>query len=115
MKPKYTSEQKVTAIKYYYEHGECISGTERELGYPSRELLRLWLDEDNPNRKKYCYGPKPDVEYTYNFKKEAVLEFVGRHEAAKTVAQRFGVSRPSLYQWSWERVFYRYAKEDKRV
>ena len=98
-KPKYSLEQKAAALKYYYEHGECIISTVRELGYPSRELLGLWLDEDNPNRKKYCYGSNPVVEYTYNFKKEAVLALVGRHEAAKTVAQRFGVSRVSLYHW----------------
>lgn len=40
---KYTADQKLDAIKHYFEHGQCISRTVETLGYPSRPLLTQWI------------------------------------------------------------------------
>jgi len=43
--PKYSLEQKETAVKHYLEHGRRFSRTVKALGYPSRETLRDWCKE----------------------------------------------------------------------
>lgn len=46
-KNRYSEEQINIAIKHYLEYGECISFTVRELGYPSKGLLKKWLLNNN--------------------------------------------------------------------
>jgi hypothetical protein len=41
---KFTVEQQLTAIKHYFEHGQCVSRTIKALEYPSRPLLKQWVE-----------------------------------------------------------------------
>jgi len=50
---KYSTEQKLTAIKYYFEHEQCASRTVDALGYPSRPILMQWITSENDCSKKY--------------------------------------------------------------
>ena len=46
---KYTREQRQRAVELYVKYEGCAADVIRELGYPSREALRMWhrdwLDE----------------------------------------------------------------------
>lgn len=96
---KYTDEQKWVAVTYYLEHGRCISRTCRKLGYPSREVLGQWIDELAPDQRKHCRTSSSDVEYPQELKEQAVIDLCARDGSAQEVADRYGVSRYSLYNW----------------
>lgn len=55
-KPRYTPEQKRTAVDHYSDHGCCLAGTRRALGYPSREVLASWVDELRPGTRRVVTG-----------------------------------------------------------
>ena len=46
---KYTDKEKHRAVEFYLEHGKRLRYTVHCLGYPSRELLRLWIKESAPD------------------------------------------------------------------
>ena len=93
---KYSKEQKEVAVKYFLEHGRNITKTVRELGYPSRELLRGWCEELSPwTRQKYIGG----IQYPSEYKQEAVIDLYARTGSAREVADDYGVSRETLYKW----------------
>lgn len=96
---KYTDEQKQAAVTYYLEHGRCISRACRKLGYPSREVLGQWIDELAPEQRKRCRTSSADVEYPQEVKEQAVIDLCARDGSAQDVADRYGVSRYSLYNW----------------
>lgn len=43
--PKYSDEQKNTAVEHYVNHGQCFAFTRRALGYPARQKLSEWVRE----------------------------------------------------------------------
>ena len=96
---KYTDEQKQAAVTYYLEHGRCISRACRKLGYPSREVLGQWIDELAPEQRKRCRTSSADVEYPQEVKEQAVIDLCARDGSAQDVADCYGVSRYSLYNW----------------
>lgn len=101
--PKYSQEQIDTALKYYYEHGQSASNTVRKLGYPSLYQFSLWLDKYEPDRKKRCSGPRKDVEFTKEYKKEATIALCSRsNESVADVAKSQNVSSMTLYNWKNE-------------
>jgi len=95
-RPKYSLEQKKTAVEHYFEHGRCVSRTVRALGYPSREQLRLWLDELAPDTRKSRVG---GVKYTRKQKESAVIALCTRQGSAGEIARDFGITRTALYNW----------------
>lgn len=98
-KPKYTSKQKKEAVEYYFDHGRSISRTIKAIGYPNRETLREWLNEIASDERKVCSKGHAVIKYTYEQKKEAVLELCFRDGSAANVAKTYGVSRGGLYKW----------------
>jgi|BioPla2DNA2_1021312.scaffolds.fasta_scaffold24966_1 transposase InsO family protein/transposase-like protein len=98
-KQKYTEEQKEKAIKYYFDHGTNATNTIAALGYPSRTLLKAWIDEKFPNKQKDCSYRKSLVEYTCEQKDSAVKELLLREKKAKEIADNIGVDRVTLYNW----------------
>lgn len=94
--PKFTEEQKQTAVCHYLEHGRCFRRTVKALGYPSRETLRKWCRELVPDR---CRKRRGGIEYSQEQKREAVESLCTRESSAEAVARVHGVSRPTLYQW----------------
>lgn len=57
-KQKYTEEQKEKAIKYYFDHGTNATNTIAALGYPSRTLLKAWIDEKISKQTKRLFISK---------------------------------------------------------
>ena len=98
-KRKYNEEQIQIAVKHYLEHGRCVSRTIRELGYPSRHYLKQWLSERVPTYKSPCRSGKSLVNLTKEQKEQAVIELCAKVETAESVADKYSVSRTSLYNW----------------
>ncbi|SFU20857.1 Transposase [Paraburkholderia aspalathi] len=98
--PKYSAEQKKVAVDHYLGHGRCAAATLRALGYPSRGTLVAWIEELHPEIGKRIVGratgslPKSPA-----VKQAAVIELCTREESARLLAQKAGVSRPTLYNW----------------
>lgn len=97
---KYDKEQRRTAVQYYMEHGKCLSRTVRKLGYPSRTLLRQWILENHPEEFRHCNKGKPLVHLNKQQKGQAVIDLCTREGTAQEVANKYKVSRISLYAWS---------------
>ena len=95
-RPKYSLEQKATAVSYYLEHGRSISRTIKKLGYPCRDLLREWCKELALSTRKRCAG---GLQYTQEQKKECTIALCSRAGSAKDVAREYGVTRAALYNW----------------
>lgn len=98
-KSKFTQEQMRVAVHYYLEHGKNIARTVRKIGYPSRETLRLWINEMVPEERKIRISNCGMVQLTKEQKKDAVLDFCTREGSAADVAKKFDISRVTLYKW----------------
>lgn len=101
-KPRYVTEQKERAVGYYLEHGRSISGTLRALGYPSRSLLVIWIDELRPGLRKVPIRAGSAVPFSEEEKRRAVIALCSRDGSAESVARSVGVSRQILYAWKRE-------------
>jgi transposase-like protein len=103
-KQHYSAKQKQAAVDHYLQHGKSLSRTARAMGYPSKEALRIWIDELAPSQRKICTSKTKQgkVEYTFEQKKEAVVDLCSRKGAAKEVAEVHGTTRERLYNWKTE-------------
>lgn len=103
-KSKYSEEEKKFAIDYAVSHGCNISRTCRELGYPSRELLRLWLkDIKAKQQRKTAVAAKAfSAKYTEEIKKHAVALMREKKKSVISIARELEISRTSLYAWARE-------------
>jgi transposase InsO family protein/transposase-like protein len=95
--PRYSDTHKEQATLHYLDNGRCLAATIRALGYPSRKLLSAWVNELQPQAVVRVVGPCR--EFSPAVKEAAVIEFCMRQASAESVAQRLGVSRPTLYNW----------------
>ena len=95
-KAKYTEDQRSFAVDYYLKHGKCYRSTIRQLGYPTRDTLRKWVQEISPDERKIH---QRRVKYTQKQKIEAVAAFRLRDTSAENIADKLGLSRVSLYKW----------------
>ncbi len=95
--PKYSQAQKERAVQHCLEGGRCLAVTIKALGYPSREVLRAWLQELHPDGRTRVVGRSRDR--TPVDKQAAVIALCMRQGSAKSVEQDLGVSRPTLYNW----------------
>ncbi|MBG6078167.1 transposase-like protein [Polaromonas sp. CG_9.11] len=98
-RPKYSKEQKNMAARHYLDHGRCLAGTLKALGYPCRETLADWVDELYPKTRIRVVGKSAGVLRPEEFKQAAVIELCTRQASAQAVAQKLAVSRPTLYKW----------------
>lgn len=95
----YSSEEKSRAISYYFQHGKSIAGTCKKLGYPHRETLRTWINEQHPEEKRTCTSSNLRVYLKQTEKEQAALDLCSRGSTAQKVANKYGVSRGVLYCW----------------
>ena len=98
-RPKYSHEQKTRAVDHYLTHGRCIAATLKALGYPGRGTLGTWIGELHPESRRRVVGRACGVSRPPELKKTAVLELCTRQGNARAIAQKLGVSRPTLYNW----------------
>jgi len=97
--PKYTQAQKEAAVGHYLTHDRCISATMRALGYPGRGTLTAWVREALPEARKAIVGIAGRPSNPEALKQAGVIELCSRQESAQAVAEKFGVCRPTLYNW----------------
>lgn len=95
--PKFSQAQKERVVEHYLEHGHCLAVTIKALGYPSRAVLRAWLQELHPEARTRVVGRSGEPVPVD--KQAAVIALCMRQGSAKSVAQKLGVSRPTLYNW----------------
>ena len=95
--PKYSAKQRQLAVDYYLSHGRSVSLTIKALGYPSKALLGVWIQQAHPElcpRIGQAYKPlSPQAKHS------AVMALCLRQGSAESVAKELGVSRPALYVW----------------
>ena len=96
---KYSDEQKQVAVEHYLNHGRCIAGTIKALGYPCRDTIAAWIDELHPQIRIHVVGKAAGAQHSPEFKRAAVVELCNRQISAQTIAQELAVSRPTLYKW----------------
>ena len=97
--PKYTLDERKYAVTYFLIHGKSIRSTCRELGYPSRTLLREWILEDVPAEKQYCKKKSSLVKYTREQKRNLIIKMCTTADSVQEIATDAGVARGSLYKW----------------
>jgi transposase InsO family protein/transposase-like protein len=100
-RPKYSQAQKEAAVEHYLTHDRCIAATMRALGYPGRGTLTTWVREVLPTARKTIFGRagRPSPSHPEALKQAGVLGLCSRQESAQAVAEKFGVCRPTLYNW----------------
>ena len=97
--PKFSAAQKQVALEHYARQGRCISSTMRALGYPGRVTLTAWVREAFPETRSVCTGSYGAGTHSDAVKKAAVVGLYSRQETAQALAEKIGVSRPTLYAW----------------
>ena len=98
-RPRYSAERKQIAVDHYLSHGCNFAGTTRALGYPCRAVLAAWGHELRPDIRKRLVSNAPNVPSSPVLKQAAVIELCTRNGGARVIAEKIGVSRPTLYNW----------------
>lgn len=99
-RPQYSPEQRQVAVEHYLSHDRCAAETLRSLGYPCRGTLAAWIEELCPEIEKRIVGRVAgSVPKSQEAKQVAVIELCTREGGAHVLAQKIGVSRPTLYNW----------------
>lgn len=89
--------QKRAAVDHFFDRGQCLARTVRQLGYPkSKELLASWVDELEPGRRS---RRAKAGSFTDDQKREAVIALASRKASAQEVADAVGVTRAVLCKW----------------
>ena len=78
--PKYTEQQRQTAIEHYLTHGRFIVRTIRALGFPSRELMFQWCRDLVPIQRKHSGN---GVQFSQEQKKDAVIDLCSGRAARR--------------------------------
>jgi transposase-like protein len=99
-RPRYSTEQKKAAVDHYLSHDRCAAATLRALGYPNRASLAAWIEELRPEIGKRIVGRVAgSVPKSQEVRQAAVIELCTGEGSARLIAQKAGVSRPTLYNW----------------
>ncbi|SDP72933.1 Transposase InsO and inactivated derivatives [Ralstonia sp. 25mfcol4.1] len=100
LRQRYSAEHRQAAVDHYLSHGRCAAATLRALGYPCRATLAAWIEELHPSIGKRVVGRVAgSAPKSQEVKRAAVIELCTREQSARAVAQKAGVSRPTLYNW----------------
>lgn len=97
---KFADEQKAYAVRYYMEHGRNILQTVKVLGYPSRTLLKSWLEEREPaEAEQRCKNFKSYVRCTQEDRVRAVLESCRGELKIHEIADIYNVTPSAVSTW----------------
>ena len=99
---KYSDEQRKAAVQYYVEHGRSKSRTVKALGYPTRQQLTEWLKQDLPDEVHPCTKGQSLVHLSKEQKEQVAIELCTRDGSAQEIADKYNVSRYSVYNWAWD-------------
>lgn len=97
---KFSEDMINNAIEHYNTHGKCIAHTIKELGYPSRNVLKKWLLERDKNYipKIYCFNNKSLVKLEHEEKVKIVKDVLTTSKTISTVARENDVCRKTVYE-----------------
>lgn len=90
-KPKYSEEQKKTAVSHFMANGRCIAATIRSLGYPSRQKLSDWVCELYPEAKQRVVGKV----------RRRPLRWLSNGRLSLNFVQEMKVPRCWQKSWTW--------------
>jgi transposase InsO family protein/transposase-like protein len=96
---KYSAKQKQFAVDQYLDHGRCITGTIKALGYPCWDTLTSWIGELAPETRKRLVSKGIRAVHSEAFKNAAVIDLCMRPISAQASANKLGVDRTTLYNW----------------
>jgi len=96
---KFTQEQKQMAVDYFLTNGQNLLQTVQTLGYPSRTLLTLWVDELAPNVRK---NKRTHKKFTQAEKIETVIGMSAHSGSIAQSAQEFDIDKVTLHNWRWK-------------
>lgn len=97
---KYSDDQKAYAVHYYMEHNLSILQTVKVLGYPSRPLLKAWIEEKElTEAEKRCQTSKPYVRCTQEERERAVLESCRGNLKILEIAAIYNVTPSAVSTW----------------
>lgn len=99
---KYSDEQRQAAVRYYVEHGRSKSRTVKALGYPTRQQLAEWIKQDLAGEVRPCTKSQSMVHLSKEQKVQAAIELCTRDGSAQEIADKYSVSRYSVYNWAWD-------------
>lgn len=99
---KYSDEQRKAAVQYYVEHGRSKARTVKALGYPTRQQLTEWLKQDLPDEVHSCAKGQSLVHLSKEQKEQVAIELCTRDGSAQEIADKYNVSRYSVYNWAWD-------------
>ena len=99
---KYSDEQRKAAIQYYIDHGRSKARTVEALGYPTRQQLTEWLKQDLPDEVRPCTKSRSLVHLSKEQKEQVAIELCTREGSAQEIADKYNVSRYSVYNWAWD-------------
>lgn len=99
---KYSNEQRQAAIRYYVEHGRSKTRTVKALGYPTRQQLTEWIKQDIPDEVRPCVKSRSLVYLSKEQKEQVAIELCTRDGSAQEIADKYQVSRHSVYKWAWD-------------
>ena len=96
---KYTREQRQRAVELYVKYEGCAADVIRELGYPSREALRMWhrdwLDEQETGVSSQ--RGERYARYTEEQKRAAVDHYLTHGRRASRTMRQMGYCFASMF------------------
>ncbi len=95
---KYTKEEKRRAIRYYNRCGN-ISETIRRLHYPSRPILKKWIEERRPEVFADKKTRRPENPADSDIKVKAITDYYVGDMSVTAIADKYNVSRAAIYSW----------------
>ena len=98
---KWSKEEQESVIEYYFSHGENVTKACRKFGYPSPSSLKSWVKKDKRWTRKHKIHKKATI-LNDEDKKKAIVDLVSRDSSAITVANKYNVTRVTLYEWQKE-------------
>ena len=95
----YSYEDRVKAVELYIKYERSAADTIRELGYPSRKMLRLWHKEyTEAGELHLCFGKQS--KYSQEQKAQAIDYYLDRGRSISRTIRTIGYpSRETLTQW----------------
>lgn len=97
-KARYTKEQIRRAVRYYMKYRN-IAKTLRDLNYPSRPLLKLWISQRYPDEFADKESKRPAISIDKELKEQAVIDYYEGDISITDIADKYKVSRAAIYKW----------------
>jgi transposase-like protein len=98
--PKYSDAQRHAALEHFRTHDRFISATMRALGYPGRGTVTAWVREAFAETRTSMVGRSWHPGYSTEVRQAGVIGLCSGDESVQQVADRLGVSRPTLHSWN---------------